>query len=285
MNREEFKMADSNNKEPSQLARMVLQHLQSLSGSGIEWLPLAREIPSPEPIETAEASAAPPSILSPDIATEGAQLQMEESASTDTPRQSIEERGHALQMWAEKVSKCSRCPELYSSRTQTVFGVGKIDPELCFIGEAPGADEDAKGEPFVGAAGKLLNRIIIACGMQREEVYICNIIKCRPPGNRAPLPSEAANCREYLEHQLDLVKPKYICALGATAVQYLLGTKQSIGRLRGQFQHYKGIPVLATYHPAYLLRSPEKKADVWEDMKKLMARMGRAIPTNNKERS
>ncbi|MFL5244814.1 MAG: uracil-DNA glycosylase [Gemmataceae bacterium] len=190
----------------------------------------------------------------------------------------IEDRGLALHVLASRVSGCIRCAELVSTRTQTVFGVGKLDPDLCFIGEAPGADEDATGEPFVGAAGKLLNRIITACGMERDEVYICNTIKCRPPGNRAPLPNETANCREYLEKQLDLVKPGFICALGASAAQSLLATKLSIGRLRGQFQDYKGVPVMCTYHPAYLLRSPEKKADVWEDMKKLMTRMGRPIP-------
>jgi DNA polymerase len=283
MNQESV-MANSSGKGPSSLARMVLQHLESLRASGIEWLPLAKDIPGLGPNEPTETST---QLSSQELATEGATLPMEETASIDTlkAKPNVEERDRTLQVWTEKVRKCSRCPELYSTRTQTVFGVGKIDPELCFIGEAPGADEDAQGEPFVGAAGKLLNRIIIACGMQREEVYICNIIKCRPPGNRPPLPNEAANCREYLEHQLEMVNPKFICALGATAVQYLLGTKQSIGRLRGQFQEYKGIPVLATYHPAYLLRSPEKKADVWEDMKKLMARMGRTIPTSNKDRS
>jgi len=162
-------------------------------------------------------------------------------------------------------------------RTQTVFGVGKLDAELCFVGEAPGADEDAQGEPFVGAAGQLLNRIIVACGMKREEVYICNIIKCRPPGNRTPLPDEAANCREYLEKQLELLRPKFICALGACAAQNLLDTKVSVGKLRGQFLDFRGIPVICTYHPAYLLRSPDKKKDVWEDMKKLMERMGRPV--------
>ena len=130
----------------------------------------------------------------------------------------------------------------------------------------------------MGAAGQLLNRIIIACGMKREEVYICNIIKCRPPGNRTPLPNEAANCREYLEKQLELVRPKFICALGACAAQNLLGTTLSVGRLRGQFHDYRGIPVLCTYHPAYLLRSPDKKREVWEDMKKLLEQLGRPIP-------
>jgi uracil-DNA glycosylase len=190
---------------------------------------------------------------------------------------SLEQRRHELQVVAQEVRQCNRCSELAATRTQTVFGVGKMDPEVCFIGEAPGADEDAQGEPFVGAAGQLLNRIIVACGMKREEVYICNILRCRPPGNRLPLPQEAANCRQYLERTLELVRPKFICALGACAAQNLLVTTESIGRLRGQFHDYLGIPVLCTYHPAYLLRSPDKKKDVWEDMKKLLQRMGRPI--------
>jgi DNA polymerase len=162
-----------------------------------------------------------------------------------------------------------------------VFGDGSPGEELCFIGEAPGADEDAQGLPFVGAAGQLLNRIIAAMGLKREEVYICNILKCRPPGNRTPLPNEAANCREYLDWQLELVQPKFLCALGGCAAQNLLGTTQPLGRLRGTFHDYRGIPVLCTYHPAYLLphRSPQKKKDVWEDMKLLLARMGRPVTT------
>jgi DNA polymerase len=151
-------------------------------------------------------------------------------------------------------------------------------PELCFIGEAPGADEDAQGEPFVGPAGQLLNRIITACGMKREEVYICNILRCRPPGNRTPLPNEAANCREYLDCTLDLIRPKFICCLGACAAQNLLDTTTSATRLRGRFHDYQGMPVLVTYHPSYLLRNPAAKRDVWEDMKMLLARMGRPVP-------
>jgi DNA polymerase len=124
----------------------------------------------------------------------------------------------------------------------------------------------------------LLNKIITACGFKREEVYVCNICKCRPPNNRQPLPDEAANCREFLDRQLELVKPRFICALGATAAQNLLGTSLGIGRLRGSFQDYRGIPVMCTFHPAFLLRTPERKRDVWDDMKKLLQRMGRAIP-------
>jgi DNA polymerase len=189
-----------------------------------------------------------------------------------------EERRRELKLLADRIAGCTRCDELARTRTQTVFGVGAVDTLLCFVGEAPGADEDAQGEPFVGAAGQLLNKIISACGMKREEVYICNIIKCRPPGNRLPMANEAGNCREYLELQLELVRPKFLCALGACAAQNLLDTNVGIGRLRGRFHDYKGIPVLCTYHPAYLLRSPEKKKDVWDDMKTLLARMGRPVP-------
>src|SRR5262249_16448961 len=164
-----------------------------------------------------------------------------------------------------------------STRTQTVFGVGKLDPDICFVGEAPGADEDAQGEPFVGAAGQLLNRIISACGMKREDVYICNILKSSPPRNPLPHLHERAHGRGALERQLELIRPKFICALGACAAQNLLNTSLSIGRLRGQFHNYRGIRVLCTYHPAYLLRSPDKKKEVWEDMKKLMARLGRPV--------
>jgi DNA polymerase len=191
-----------------------------------------------------------------------------------------EQRRVELDQLAQRVAQCVRCRGLAVSRKQTVFGVGPLDPQLCFVGEAPGADEDAAGEPFVGAAGQLLNRIIAACGMKREEVFICNILRCRPPGNRTPTAEEAANCREYLERTLELVRPRFLCALGSCAAQHLLGTALSIGRLRGRFHDYQGIPVMCTYHPAYLLpsRSPEKKKDVWEDMKKLLVRMGRTVP-------
>src|SRR5262249_27414197 len=137
---------------------------------------------------------------------------------------SLEDRLREFDALRKRVEGCLKCRDLATRRTQIVFGVGPLDPELCFIGEAPGADEDAMGEPFVGAAGQLLNRIIAAMGMKREEVYIANILKCRPPGNRTPRPEEAANCREFLERQLDLVRPKFICCLGGTAATHLLGS-------------------------------------------------------------
>jgi DNA polymerase len=250
-----------------------------LQAAGVEWLPFS-PLPANVPDREAESSPSqPPDALErPHTSTSGVSATATLPFQNTAPSLSEAECRQALQVLSTEVSHCTRCAELSATRTQTVFGVGTIEPELCFIGEAPGADEDAQGEPFVGAAGQLLNRIIAACGMKREEVYICNILKCRPPGNRIPLPNEAANCREFLDRQLELIRPKYICALGACAAQNLLNTTQSIGRLRGQFQNYNGIPVLCTYHPAYLLRSPDKKKDVWEDMQKLLMRMGRPIP-------
>ncbi len=248
-------------RTPAELARMARQHIDSLRAAGVEWVP------------TAKKGGSGPSLFPQESSVSAA----ENAPSTATASLSSEQKTVELKVLAERVAQCARCPGLAATRTQTVFGVGNVDAELCFVGEAPGADEDAQGEPFVGAAGQLLNRIIAACGMKREDVYICNILRCRPPGNRLPLPQEAANCREYLEKQLELVQPKFICALGACAAQNLLNTTLSIGRLRGRFHDYRGIAVLCTYHPAYLLRNPAAKKDVWEDMKKLMERMGKPV--------
>lgn len=171
---------------------------------------------------------------------------------------------------AKTVSVCTRC-ELHKSRTQTVFGVGNPNAKLMFIGEAPGADEDAKGEPFVGRAGQLLTKIIAAMGKTRHDVYIANILKCRPPQNRDPLPSEVECCEEYLRAQIALIGPKYICALGRIAAHWLLKTEAPLGALRTGSYTYEGIPVIVTYHPAALLRNPAFKQPCWDDMKKLMA--------------
>lgn len=250
--------------------QQLLTHLKHLRSAGVDWLPFG------PPLELT-ASAATPGTPSADTAPAAFDIADEASAANNLP---IEERRLALQTLAAEVKACTRCAELCSTRTQTVFADGEPGAELCFVGEAPGADEDAQGVPFVGAAGQLLNKIIAACGFKREEVYICNILKCRPPGNRTPLPNEAANCRDFLDRQLALVQPKFIVCLGSCAAGNLLQTTLSIGKLRGRFHDYKGIPVMATYHPAYLLphRSPEKKRDVWEDMKMLLKKMGRPIP-------
>ena len=180
----------------------------------------------------------------------------------------------SLDVIQKEVAGCTRCAELASTRTQTVFGVGNPNARLCFLGEAPGADEDRLGEPFVGRGGQLLNKIIEACRIKREDVYILNMIKCRPPGNRNPLPTELSNCRGFLERQLDLIRPEFICCLGAVAAQNLLGTTVSIGKLRGKVHNFRGIKVVCTYHPAFLLRSPSFKKETWEDMKLLFREMG-----------
>ena len=164
---------------------------------------------------------------------------------------------------------CRRC-KLASGRKNIVFGKGNADARLVFVGEGPGFEEDQKGEPFVGAAGRLLTKIIDAIQLSREQVYICNIIKCRPPGNRNPESDEIESCLPFLEKQLAAIRPDFICALGKVAAQTLLKSDMPISRLRGRFHDYNGIKVLPTYHPAYLLRNPEKKRDVWEDMKMLM---------------
>jgi DNA polymerase len=267
-------MPDEAPLTPEQLARQARQHVESLRAAGVEWLPNA---PLPAVVVTAPPAATSLPVLNEAPAIQRPLLGLDEAPSVGaalTP----EQRREALAALAQRVAGCARCPALASTRTQTVFGTGALDPELCFIGEAPGADEDRLGEPFVGAAGQLLNRIIAACGMRREDVYICNILRCRPPGNRTPLPDEAANCREYLDATLDLLRPKFICCLGACAAQNLLGTQASVGRLRGRFHDFRGMTVAVTYHPAYLLRNEAAKKDVWEDMKKLLARMGRTVP-------
>ena len=183
-------------------------------------------------------------------------------------------RQTALAILADKVKGCTRCSELASTRTQTVFGVGNPQARILFIGEAPGADEDKQGEPFVGKAGQLLNQIIAASRLKREEIYICNILKCRPPGNRPPLEDECTNCREYLLGQLAAIDPEYIVCWGTVASQNLLTTTITIGKLRGRFLQHGRAKVLCTYHPSYLLRNPAAKKDVWQDMQFLMADMG-----------
>jgi DNA polymerase len=184
-----------------------------------------------------------------------------------------------------RVSVCLKCPHLASSRTQTVFGVGNPDADVMFIGEAPGADEDAQGEPFVGRAGQLLTRIIETMGFRRGDVYIANILKCRPDmprgstGNRAPTPVEMQTCRPYLMEQIDIIQPKVLVALGAVAVEGLLGMRGTMRNLRGRWHSYNGTPLMITYHPAYLLRnqSPSEKRKVWEDMLLVLERLERPI--------
>ena len=187
----------------------------------------------------------------------------------------------ALEILRTEVEACRACGHLADARTHTVFGTGNPSARLCFLGEAPGADEDASGEPFVGRAGQLLTKIIEACSLTRDEVYILNVLKCRPPDNRRPEPAEVANCRGFFERQLEAISPEFICCLGASAAQALLRTEETIGKLRGRWFEHGKATVICTYHPSYLLRNPSAKRDVWDDMKRLMERMGIDIPAKN----
>lgn len=170
------------------------------------------------------------------------------------------------------IAGCRLCG-LHQTRGHIVFGEGSIDSRLVFVGEGPGYEEDQQGRPFVGKAGQLLTKIIQAMNLKRDDVYICNVIKCRPPGNRNPNPDEICACLPFLRRQINLIQPEFLCALGTFAAKTLLETERPISKLRGEFRDHKGIRVMPTYHPSYLLRNPEKKRDVWEDMKKIMKEM------------
>ena len=174
----------------------------------------------------------------------------------------------ALEAFRHEICECTKCA-LGTSRRQFVFGCGSAEAGIMFVGEAPGAEEDRQGIPFVGAAGQLLTKIIEAMQLQRDEVFICNVLKCRPPGNRNPLPEEISTCEPYLRKQIEIVSPRIICALGRVAAHLLLQTTLPMHQLRGRLHQYEGIPVLVTYHPSYLLRNPGAKRDAWEDVKRL----------------
>jgi DNA polymerase len=188
------------------------------------------------------------------------------------------ERAAALGAIQEDIGDCTRCPLAYAGRKKIVFGDGSPTARLMFVGEGPGADEDAQGLPFVGKAGQLLNNMIAAMGLAREEVYIANIVKCRPPGNRVPEPVEANTCSQFLVRQIDVVRPEVIVALGSTAATYLLGVKQSLSGLRGRWHSCRGAKLAVTYHPAFLLRDPRQKAEAWKDLQMVMAEMGLQPP-------
>jgi uracil-DNA glycosylase family 4 len=182
-----------------------------------------------------------------------------------------------LQELKDEIGDCRRCP-LSKDRKHIVFGVGNPKADLVFVGEAPGRDEDIQGEPFVGKAGHLLDKIISAMGFGRDDVYICNVIKCRPPDNRDPLTAEIEMCEPFLKEQLKIIKPRAICALGSFASQTLLKSEVKISRLRGQFHDYNGVPLMPTYHPSYLLRNSHAKRDVWEDIKLVMELLDLPLP-------
>jgi DNA polymerase len=208
----------------------------------------------------------------------GPRTDVSASRANDPGEQDREASARRLEMLRVEVSTCTRC-RLSETRTQTVFARGTGSSGLCFVGEGPGADEDAQGFPFVGKAGQLLDRMIEAMGFARDEVYVANIVKCRPPNNRKPEPDEVAACRPYLVEQLELLKPKAIVALGATALEGLCGISGGITRLRGTWRLYRGtVAVMPTFHPAYLLRTPSAKKEVWLDLQEVVRHLGRSIP-------
>ena len=184
----------------------------------------------------------------------------------------------AMRELKEMALQCTRCKELAVKRKSVVFGAGNVKAQLMFVGEAPGHDEDEQGLPFVGQAGQLLTKIIESIGLTREQVFIANVLKCRPPGNRPPKPEEISNCEPYLKRQIELIQPKIICALGTFAAQTLLKTDTPISQLRGKFCDYGGSKMMCTYHPAYLLRNPGDKRKVWEDMKKIKKELETETP-------
>jgi uracil-DNA glycosylase family 4 len=234
---------------------------------------LVAPAPKQAPEKPAPKRKAKPAVSLPVTpAAEGGVIPVEEM----TPEQRREE----LEALARRVASCTRCSALASSRSNTVFGEGPLDADIMFVSEAPGGDEDRTGTPFVGAAGQVLNDLLAYAGLRRDEVYITNLLKCRPPGNRTPQLVEMTNCREYLDRQIALVRPRFICTLGGCASQNLLNSAQTIGKLRGKFHDFRGIPVLCTYHPAFLLpgRGPEKRREVQEDLKLLLRRLGRPVP-------
>jgi DNA polymerase len=197
------------------------------------------------------------------------------TAAPDTPAEApAPPRRPTLEEIRAEMGDCRRC-KLWRTRTHLVFGEGSPTAELMFIGEGPGAEEDQQGRPFVGAAGQLLNRILAKMGFSREEVYIANVVKSRPPGNREPEPDEIAACLPFLKKQIEAIQPRVIVTLGRVATQALLETSTPLTKLRGTWQSYQGIPVMPTFHPSYLLRFPRERLKTWEDMQKVMARLGR----------
>ncbi|HEY2914716.1 MAG TPA: uracil-DNA glycosylase [Candidatus Angelobacter sp.] len=189
----------------------------------------------------------------------------------------ISDKPSALKLIREDIGDCTRC-RLHKGRTNLVFGVGNVNAELMFVGEGPGADEDAKGEPFVGRAGQLLNNMISAMGIKREDVYIANVVKCRPPSNRTPEKDECDTCSPFLMRQIDVIKPKVIVALGAVAAKNLLAVNDSMANLRGRWYDFRNSKLLVTYHPAYLLRDPRQKKEAWKDLQMVMKFLGLNSP-------
>lgn len=273
-----------------QLLDATIEHLHSLRARGAQFVPL-----QPETLQALSGAVRRNGEASGEHHTANIEQRIANIARSPAldSRSSTLDSSSKAQAIAElraRAMQCLKCPHLASTRTNVVFGVGNIDAELMFVGEGPGADEDLQGEPFVGLAGQLLTRMIKAMGLAREEVYIANVLKCRPDmpagssGNRKPTPEEMQTCIPYLHAQIDLIQPKVLVALGGTAVEGLLG-KSGIMKLRGQWQTYRGLPLMPTFHPAYLLRNQAhtEKRKVWEDLMAVMEKL--ALPISEKQRS
>jgi uracil-DNA glycosylase family 4 len=221
-----------------------------------------KRVPAPAPPALRVAPSLSPSVAIKPAAPAPSLFEIVDRVADDT-----------LERIREDIGDCTRC-RLHKGRTKIVFGVGNPKAELMFVGEGPGRDEDIQGEPFVGRAGKLLTQMIEAMGLRREDVYIANVVKCRPPENRLPEKDEIAICSPFLTRQIDVIRPKVICCLGSCSAQTLLATTQGISRFRGEWFDFRGAKLIPTYHPAYLLRNPAAKSDVWKDLQKVMAHLG-----------
>ncbi|HZS36666.1 MAG TPA: uracil-DNA glycosylase [Polyangia bacterium] len=256
----------SDRDELLQIVRQVKEHAAWLERGGVAGVPRAiGESARPRAAATATATA---------TATGNASVNARVNMNANATPNADGVAKRALALVRDELGDCTRC-KLHPLRKNIVFGVGNPDAPLVFVGEAPGGDEDRTGEPFVGAAGQLLTKMIVAMGLSREEVYICNILKCRPPGNRNPEPDEIAECEPFLKKQLAAIRPRMIVCLGKFAAQCLLRSDAPISRLRGQFKSYEGIPLMPTFHPAFLLRNPSAKREVWSDLQLVMAELDR----------
>jgi len=232
------------------------------------------------PVAAANVVAPPPTIEIPETAIPKL-VSFDDLTPLPEVRVAAAARPAALKAIQEEIGDCTRCPLAYAGRRKIVFADGDPSARLMFVGEGPGADEDAQGLPFVGKAGQLLNNMIAAMGLKREQVYIANIVKCRPPANRVPEPEEANTCTQFLVKQIDVVQPEVIVALGSTAATYLLGVKQSLAGLRGHWHKCRGAKLAVTYHPAFLLRDPRQKGEAWKDLQMVMKELGLKAPAKN----
>ena len=265
---------DGEVEELRALVGQLRTHLEARGRSGLVGVAMGKTPRSAAALAAAASPAPPvatPAANEPEPAQQHANA-YEEPASAAEAKPRTGQGG--LKVLRDDIGDCKRC-KLAPTRTNLVYGVGNPDADLVFVGEAPGADEDAQGEPFVGKAGQLLTKMIEAMGYTRADVYICNVLKCRPPGNRNPEPDEVASCEPFLKRQLSAIRPRMIVALGKFAAQCLLRDDTPITRLRGGFRSYEGIPLMPTLHPAYLLRDPSKKKLAWDDLKAVNAALAR----------